>query len=37
VTRNIVLTRLVQGAATVAIIIAEILLFHFASLHATLA
>jgi hypothetical protein len=36
-TRNIVLNRLAQGAAAVAIVIAEILLFHFASLHATLA
>jgi hypothetical protein len=36
-TRNTVLVRLTQGAAAVVIVIAEVLLFHFASLHVTLA
>jgi hypothetical protein len=36
-THNRVLARLTLGAATVVIVIAEVLLFHFASLHATLA
>jgi hypothetical protein len=36
-TRNEVLARLAQAAAAVTIVIAEVLLFHFAGLHATLA
>jgi hypothetical protein len=36
-TRNEVLARLVQAAAAVTIVIAEVLLFHFASLYTTLA
>jgi hypothetical protein len=36
-TRSTILARLTQGAATVFIVTAEVLLFYFASLHATLA
>jgi hypothetical protein len=36
-THNRVLPRLTLGAATVVIVIAEVLVFHFASLHASLA
>ena len=36
-THNRVLARLTLGAATVVIVIAEVLLFHFAGLYTTLA
>jgi hypothetical protein len=36
-TRNEILARLAQAAATFTIVIAEVLLFHFASLYTTLA